>query len=203
MLVVALRGPVHRRPHPGRPSPTLPRRTWLGDVVRNHYTKPHLHRSGTLPWGGCPKTLSLRFLSSVLSASTQIHYKLQTPHHSAPGSSHVGATPVLLRPVWWELGDPLHCAVSASPLLSILFFFLKIYLFYVHCRCLQTHQKMASDPITEGCEPPCGCWELNSGPLEEQLALLTVEPSLQPPLLSILIAVDWLALFSQRQRFSM
>jgi hypothetical protein len=43
--------------------------------------------------------------------------------------------------------------------------------------CLQTPQKRASDPITEGCEPPCGCWELNSGPLEEQL---TTEPSLQP-----------------------
>ena len=32
-------------------------------------------------------------------------------------------------------------------------------------------QKRASDPITDGCEPPCGCWELNSGPLEEQLVL--------------------------------
>ena len=29
----------------------------------------------------------------------------------------------------------------------------------------QTHQKKALDPITDGCEPPCGCWELNSGPL--------------------------------------
>ena len=27
------------------------------------------------------------------------------------------------------------------------------------------------DPITDGCEPPCGCWDLNSGPLEEQSAL--------------------------------
>ena len=26
----------------------------------------------------------------------------------------------------------------------------------------------------------CGCWELNSGPLVEQLVLLTSEPSLQP-----------------------
>jgi hypothetical protein len=34
------------------------------------------------------------------------------------------------------------------------------------------------DPITDGCEPPCGCWELNSGPLEEQSVLLTAEPSL-------------------------
>jgi len=62
--------------------------------------------------------------------------------------------------------------------------FLKKYLFilciWVHCRCLQTHQKKASDLITDGCEPPCGCWELNSGPLEEQSVLLTTEPSLQP-----------------------
>jgi hypothetical protein len=50
----------------------------------------------------------------------------------------------------------------------------------VHCHSLQTHQKRASDPITDGCEPPCGCWELNSGPLEEQSVLLTSEPSLQP-----------------------
>jgi hypothetical protein len=29
-------------------------------------------------------------------------------------------------------------------------------------------QSGASDPVTDGCEPPCGCWELNPGPLEEQ-----------------------------------
>jgi hypothetical protein len=31
----------------------------------------------------------------------------------------------------------------------------------------------------DGCAPQCGCWELNSGPLEEQPVLLTAEPSLQ------------------------
>ena len=41
-------------------------------------------------------------------------------------------------------------------------------------------QKRTPDLITDGCEPPCGCWELNSGPLEEQAMLLTAEPSLQP-----------------------
>jgi hypothetical protein len=51
---------------------------------------------------------------------------------------------------------------------------------WILCSCLQTHQKRASDPITDGCEPPCGCWELNSGPLEEQSMLLPAEPSLQP-----------------------
>ncbi|EGW02432.1 E3 ubiquitin-protein ligase NEDD4 [Cricetulus griseus] len=42
-------------------------------------------------------------------------------------------------------------------------------------------QKRAQDLIRDGCEPPCGCWELNSGPLEEQSVLLTSESSLQPP----------------------
>jgi hypothetical protein len=33
--------------------------------------------------------------------------------------------------------------------------------------------------VTDSCEPPCGCWELNPGPLEEQPVVLTIEPSLQ------------------------
>jgi hypothetical protein len=44
----------------------------------------------------------------------------------------------------------------------------------------QTHQKRAPDLITDGCESPRGCWELNSDPLEEQSVLLTTEPALQP-----------------------
>jgi hypothetical protein len=40
-----------------------------------------------------------------------------------------------------------------------------------------------SDLIMDGCEPPCGCWDLNSGPLKEHSVLLTAEPSLQPHLL--------------------
>ena len=32
----------------------------------------------------------------------------------------------------------------------------------------------------DGFEPPCGCWELYSGPMEEHPVLLTNEPSLQP-----------------------
>ena len=55
-----------------------------------------------------------------------------------------------------------------------------VYLIRVHQNCLQTHQKRALDPITGGCESPCVCWELNSGPLEEQSLLLTTESSLQP-----------------------
>jgi hypothetical protein len=33
--------------------------------------------------------------------------------------------------------------------------------------------------VTDGCEPPCGCWEFNSGRMEEQPVFLTVDPSLQ------------------------
>ncbi|CAO2589349.1 hypothetical protein LEMLEM_LOCUS5366 [Lemmus lemmus] len=43
-------------------------------------------------------------------------------------------------------------------------------------------QKRIPDLIKDGCEPPCGCQESNSGPSEEQAMLLTTEPSLQPDL---------------------
>jgi hypothetical protein len=92
--------------------------------------------------------------------------------------------PGRLREKNLQVNPWLHSEFEASlGYLRACFFFL-IYLFIlcvgVHHSCLQTHQKRASDPITDGCEPPCGCWELNSGPLEEQSVLLTAEPSLQP-----------------------
>ena len=39
--------------------------------------------------------------------------------------------------------------------------------------------------VTDGCELPCGCWEPNSGPLEEQAVPLSAEafPSVQSSLL--------------------
>ena len=91
---------------------------------------------------------------------------------------------------------------SFSPSLSFFLFFLKyspfslcfpfsfcLYIFwpcllrpYLFYKCEYTialfrYQKRAPNPIIDGCEPPCGCWELNSGPLEEQSVLLT---ALQP-----------------------
>ena len=42
------------------------------------------------------------------------------------------------------------------------------------------HAYTVKSHYIDGCEPPCGCQELNSGLLEEQSALLTTEPSLQP-----------------------
>jgi hypothetical protein len=61
--------------------------------------------------------------------------------------------------------------------------FFKIYLFII-CKytvAVFRHTGRGHQiPITDGCEPPCGCWDLNSGPLEEQSVFLTAESSLQP-----------------------
>jgi hypothetical protein len=62
---------------------------------------------------------------------------------------------------------------------------------FTDCHCLATHQKRASSPITDGCELPCGCWELNSGLLEEQSVLLAVEPSLQSSTFEVLKGQNW------------
>jgi hypothetical protein len=67
-----------------------------------------------------------------------------------------------------EAGADAEVMEGCSFLPSFLPFSFKIYLLYVvHCHCLQTHQKRASDLITDSCEPPCGYWDLNSGPSEE------------------------------------
>jgi hypothetical protein len=52
-------------------------------------------------------------------------------------------------------------------LLLLFLLLLLLLLFYVSVLSLHT-QKRESDPIIDSCEPPCGCWELDSGPLEEQ-----------------------------------
>jgi hypothetical protein len=60
----------------------------------------------------------------------------------------------------------------------IRFFYLKKIYFYLNEYTVAVYSdtpERESDPITDGCEPPGGCWELNSGPLE---VLLTAEPFL-------------------------
>jgi hypothetical protein len=67
--------------------------------------------------------------------------------------------------------------------LPLFFFFKEFFFLYVSTLQLSsdTPGERESDVITHGCKPPCGCWDLNSEPLEEQSVLLTAEPSLQPP----------------------
>jgi hypothetical protein len=54
---------------------------------------------------------------------------------------------------------------------------------------ISTPQKRASDLIMDGCEPPCSCWDLNLGSLEEQSVLLTTESSLQLPFFCLLVSL--------------
>ena len=44
--------------------------------------------------------------------------------------------------------------------------------------CLRKGVRYAGTGVIDSCELPCGCWELNPGPLEEQSLLLTTESSL-------------------------
>ena len=71
------------------------------------------------------------------------------------------------------------------------------------CRCIGTPMSMyrhggekegtgfPGTGVTNSYELLCGCWELNLGPLEEPLVLLTTEPSLQPHCI-LFMAPFWL-----------
>jgi hypothetical protein len=61
----------------------------------------------------------------------------------------------------------------------VVFFLRLIYFMYVSTFSLSSNTP--EEGITYGCEPPCDCWELKSGPLEEHAVLLIPDPSLQPP----------------------
>ena len=64
-------------------------------------------------------------------------------------------------------------------------FFLDIYICVCVCVCVCVlpacilHTMCMPGAHAED-EPPCGCWELNLGPLQEQQMLLTAELTLQP-----------------------
>jgi hypothetical protein len=68
--------------------------------------------------------------------------------------------------------------------------------------CIPVCQKRASDPIIDDCEPPCGFWELSSGPLEEQPVLLIISSDISPSLEHLVFkgepewAVVWRAVVS-------
>jgi hypothetical protein len=59
--------------------------------------------------------------------------------------------------------DPVSLKYVKNKTLVVPFFKKRsIYLFMYMSTLSLTHQKRASDPITDSCEPPCDCWELNS-----------------------------------------
>jgi hypothetical protein len=61
--------------------------------------------------------------------------------------------------------NPAHSASDhSSPKIYLLLYIITLEL-------TSDTQKRALDLITGGCESPCGCWNLNSGPSEEQSVL--------------------------------
>jgi hypothetical protein len=46
--------------------------------------------------------------------------------------------------------------------------------------CRLAYQKKAAHASVDGCKSPCGCWELNSGPLEEQSVFLPLSHLASP-----------------------
>jgi hypothetical protein len=75
----------------------------------------------------------------------------------------------------------LHCSCNKKKPLSFVFSVYELTIAVVFRHTRRGHQIPF---IINGCEPPCGCCELNSGPLEEKSVLLTTAPSLQPSLAS-------------------
>jgi hypothetical protein len=65
---------------------------------------------------------------------------------------------------------PAPVSLSLSLSLSFFLFIKFIYLFYVYeytVAVFMHTRRGYQDDIADGCEPPCGCWDLNLGPLEE------------------------------------
>jgi hypothetical protein len=84
------------------------------------------------------------------------------------------------------MSSPAHVAVGICLKLYIFYFvsIFKRFIYFIMCKytvaVFQTLQKRVSGLIMDGYEPPCDCWDLNSGPSEKQSVLLTSEPSRQP-----------------------
>ena len=73
------------------------------------------------------------------------------------------------------------------------------------CVCLCEGVRSPGTGVTDSFELLCGCWKLNSGPLEKQSVLITTEPSHQSPILFCLVWFGFVVLFCfvlLRQGFS-
>lgn len=60
---------------------------------------------------------------------------------------------------------------SSSSLILLFFKFIYSCILYIWVLCIPAHQKKETNPITYGCEPSGGFWELNTGLLEEQSSI--------------------------------
>lgn len=53
------------------------------------------------------------------------------------------------------------------------------YVYSILSACMPAGQKRVPDHIIDGYEPPCGCWGLNLGSLQEQPVFFSSVPPLQ------------------------
>ena len=70
----------------------------------------------------------------------------------------------------------------------------------VHVWCPQRPDNELRSPragVTDSCEPLCGCWELNLGPLVKQPVLLTTKLSLQPPIGTVFMSYESVNVFEK------
>jgi hypothetical protein len=131
-----------------------------------------------VPWS---PTLSTQIYLSGTQSSRESHERWKCFRGGSRGTVFSGTVQGVLEGGRAVVYTPLRAPGCNSPihreqgLLKNKLFILCI---RVHCHCLQIHQKRTLEHIRDGCEPLCGCWDLNSGPLEEQSVLLTTEPSL-------------------------
>jgi hypothetical protein len=127
-----------------RPRSLFTQRPWAAMFLRRLLLKPHTYKMIHLCFilfRTCFKTLIKTHLESICLLRKNLGV-------------------VFLLSLSLYIYIYVHC-------LYICIYVLYIYIYiYVHCRCPQTHQKRASDPITDGCEPP---WDLNSGPLQRAI----------------------------------
>jgi hypothetical protein len=94
--------------------------------------------------------------------------------------------------LYFPNSNPSHFYTPCNHSLPNSFFNFYLFNVWVLC-CIHTcrPEEGIRSPYIDGCEPPCGCWELNSQLLEEQL--LTTEPSLHPyPILHLILGFLWL-----------
>jgi hypothetical protein len=125
------------------------------------------------------------------------HHSHNTPsHHKTHIHTHTSKNETCCKVMYHVASRKLTCTHESRKAqklngrgFALFFFFNDLLIYFMYVGTLSPSSdtpEEALDPITHGCEPPCGCWELNSGPLEEQSVPLTAEPSLQPHLLCFL-----------------
>jgi len=76
---------------------------------------------------------------------------------------------------WISMQDSSRCSctfyIKHTELSKPIYFYFSLFKIYdvysILPACMLTGQKRAPDLTIDGCEPLCGYWELNSGPLEQ------------------------------------